>query len=137
MQVLLHCKISMDTHPCTDNFHPQGSLLLQCNLHWQRRLRLQGSLRITDRLRCQDCLCCQQSLRITEDFVVKIVFVVNKAFVSQKTSLSRLPLLSTKPSYYRRLRCQDCLYIDLIQTKVLYRRFPISPLPIATWRPYS
>ena len=52
----MHCKIPMDTHPCIDNFHPQSSLLLQCNLRLQVRLRLQGSLRITDRLPCQDCL---------------------------------------------------------------------------------
>ena len=64
MQVLLHCKISMDTHPCIDNFHPQYSLLLQCNLSFQDRLRLQGSLRITDRLHCQDHLRLQGSLRI-------------------------------------------------------------------------
>ena len=65
MQVLLHCKISMDTHPCIDNFHPQCSLLLQCNLRLQDRLRLQGSLRITDRLRRENC---QGSLRITDRF---------------------------------------------------------------------
>ena len=63
MQVLFHCKISMDTHPCIDNFHPQSSLLLQCNL-----LHLQGSLRIQDRLPCQDFLPLQGSLRITDRF---------------------------------------------------------------------
>ena len=44
------------------------------------------------------------------DFIDKNIFVFNEAFVSQKTSLLRLCSLSTKPSYHRRLCCQDCLH---------------------------
>ena len=83
MQVLLHCKISMDSHPCIDNFHPQCSLLLQCNLC------LQGSLRITDRLRCENC---QGSLRITDR-------------LRRENCQGSLHITD-------RLRCKDCLRLQ-------------------------
>ena len=65
MQVLLHCKISMDTHPCIDNFHPQSSLLFNAIFIFK-------------------IVFIFKEVFISKiDFVVKIVFVFKEVFVSQ------------------------------------------------------
>ena len=89
----MHCKIPMDTHPCIDNFHPQSSLLLRCNL------RLQESLRIVDRLPCQDCLF-KEVIVSQIDFLVKIVFLSKEVIVSQIDFIVKI-VSSRKSSYHR------------------------------------